>query len=334
MVEGDPGIPSEPGRPAGHEIAVVTVLYNSGDTIRECLDSLPREVEVIVVDNASSDRGAELAKGARPDARVIRCERNLGFGPGCNVGWRAATRPLIAFVNPDVRLHPETLARLRQRLAIEPRAMVGPALLDDSGAPRRCKRRPSAIADLLGLLPAAARWASSGWDGRIAAEDRVHVHGGRVDSVEGACFLVRRSDLEAIGGFDEDFFLYYEEESLALRLAQLGGGAIYEPSATAEHVGATSTRKAIGLATRNFYRSRVLFYRKRDGALAGLLVGLMLMVGLLISMPVAALNALLRRRRPNTLRQQVHALRGLLAGMIAPVRSDASYTRGYDARRS
>jgi N-acetylglucosaminyl-diphospho-decaprenol L-rhamnosyltransferase len=327
MIQSDPGTPAAPGRRRSlRDLALVTVLYGSASTIAGCLESVPADVEVIVVDNASSDDGAAVAKAVRPDARVIRSERNLGFGPGCNVGWRAAQRPVIAFVNPDVRLHADTLARLLERLEAEPHAIVGPAMLDESGAARRCKRRPSALADLLGLLPAAARWAPSGWDGRVAGEAGVHAHGGVVDSVEGACFLVRRSDLETVGGFDEDFFLYYEEESLALRLARLGGRAIYEPSVAAEHVGGASTRADSALATRHMYRSRVLFYRKRDGTLRGLLTGAMLIAGVLATMPVAVVNALLRRPRPNTPSRQWQVLRGLLAGMTARPRSGVRYS--------
>jgi len=296
-------------------LSVVTVLYNSGGVIDGLLASLPSAVEVIVVDNASADDGARRAQALRPDALVIRAERNLGFGGGCNLGWRAASRPLLAFVNPDVRLGRGTLEILLSRLAQERGSMVGPALLDEAGKPRPCKRRPSVLLDLCGLLPAAGRWAPSGSDGKLDPGDPVHAQGGPVACVEGACFAVRRSDLEAIGGFDEDFFLYYEEESLALRLERRGGRVIYEPRAVAEHAGASSTRAVPSAATHHFHRSRVVFYRKRDGDVRGMLAGLLLAFGLIISAPAAILNLLLGRGRPTTPRYLRDALGGLLSGL-------------------
>jgi N-acetylglucosaminyl-diphospho-decaprenol L-rhamnosyltransferase len=146
-----------------------------------------------------------------------------------------------------------------------------------------------------------------------------------VPCIEGACFVMRRADLEAIGGFDEDFFLYYEEESLVLRLARLGGGAVYEPRAEAEHSGAASTARVSALATRHFHRSRVIFYRKRDGELLGVLSGLLLAIAVIASVPSAAVNALLRRRRRWTLSECRQALRGLMEGVVAPLSSGVEY---------
>jgi N-acetylglucosaminyl-diphospho-decaprenol L-rhamnosyltransferase len=311
--------------PTLHDVAVVIVLYNSADEIEKCLDSVPAEVAVMVVDNASTDDGAARARQVRPDATVLQSRRNLGFGGGCNLGWRATNRPFVAFVNPDVRLRGDVLSVLLDRLAGLQNFVVGPCLVDGHGVPRRCKRRPSALADVLGLLPASARWAPEGWDGKLNPKDPVHVNGGPVASVEGACFLVRRSELAAIGGFDEDFFLYCEEESIALRLAGLRGGALYEPRAIADHSGAASTSRVGTLATRHLHRSRVIFYRKRDGALRGELTGLLLIFAVLLATPSAVVNTLLRRRRHTTLAQQRHVLAGLWAGMTAPLHSEVSY---------
>jgi N-acetylglucosaminyl-diphospho-decaprenol L-rhamnosyltransferase len=311
--------------PAASRLSVVIVLYNSADVIADCLATVASGAEVIVIDNASTDDGAELARAARPDARVIRSPRNLGFGAGCNLGWKVATRPYVAFVNPDVRLRADALELLLRRLGGEKHSVVGPALLDRSGAARPCKRRPSALLDFCGLLPAAVRWGPAGIDGKLDRAAPVHRDGGAVASVEGACFLISTADLEAINGFDEDLFLYYEEESIALRLARLGGGAIYEPGAVAEHVGEASTSQVAELATRHLHRSRIIFYRKRDGVLRGELTALVLIVGVLLSAPSAAANSVLRRAGHTMLGQRWHVLAGLLAGMTAALRSDLSY---------
>lgn len=304
---------------------MVVVLYESAEVIERCVEALPEAVQVALVDNASTDDGLERARALRPDAITVRSERNLGFGVGCNLGWRAATQPIVAFINPDVRVRADTLPRLLERLNEEEHAMIGPALLTVSGVPRLCKAQPSPLRDVLGLLPAAARWAPVGWDGKLDQADLVHARGGPAPSVEGACFVIRRSDLEAIGGFDEDFFLYREEESLALRLSRLGGGAVYEPRALVEHLGGDSTSKDSCFATRHFHRSRVIFYRKRNGDSRGMLIAVAMAGALIVAAAGAAVNAILGRGRETTLEECWYALRGILAGMTARLQSDIAY---------
>jgi N-acetylglucosaminyl-diphospho-decaprenol L-rhamnosyltransferase len=318
----------ERGQARIEDLAVVVVLHNSGGVVEECLEALPAQAEVIIVDNASVDDGLEQARTHRPDAIVVRSGRNLGFGTGCNIGWRAATRPYVAFVNPDVRVGDATLPLLLARLSREQHSIVGPALLDASGRPRRCKRQPSALLDICGLLPAAARWAPTGWDGKVDHADPIHIRGGSVGSIEGACFVVRRADLEAIGGFDEDLFLYYEEDSLATRLARLGGGTVYEPYAVAEHLGGDSTGKVAALATHHLHRSRVIFYRKRHGDRLGILIGVMLVLAALLSGAAAVVKMILGRERSTTLSDLRHILGGLRAGMTATLRSEPSCRLG------
>ncbi len=319
---------TEHGQASISELAVVIVLHNSADVVYPCLEAVPAQTQVIIVDNASADDGLELARAHRRDAIVVRSDRNVGFGAGCNLGWRAATRLYIAFVNPDVRLGDTTLPLLLARLAKEQHSIVGPALVDASGRPRRCKRKPSALLDICGLLPAAARWAPTGWDGKVAHADPIQMRGGSVGSIEGACFVVRRADLEAIGGFDEDLFLYYEEDSLATRLARLGGGAFYEPGAVAEHVGGHSTGKVAALAKHHLHRSRVIFYRKREGDLGGILIGMALVFAALLSGAAVVVNVIVGREHSTTLSDIRHTLGGLFAGMTATLSGEPSHRLG------
>jgi len=314
------------------EVSVVTVLYNSADVVEACLASLPYDVEVVVVDNASADDGAERALAARPDAIVVRSPQNLGFGGGCNLGWRRATGRYIAFINPDVRLAPGALEALVRRLASEPRASVGPAMLDAGGRPRRVKLPASPLADFLAMLPAAGRW-NAGRDGRLAASAPLHEQGGEVSHVEGACFAIRREDLEAIGGFDEDLFLYDEEESLALRLAALGGRALYDPSVAVEHSGAHATERVSSLATRHMYRSRVLLYRKRDGRPRAIAAAAAIALAVVLALPVAVVNTVLRRERLLTLAHLVNVMRGIASGLACVPRSGVVYPAPGRGRR-
>lgn len=307
------------------DVCVVIVLYNSERVIEDCLVSIPEDVEVIAVDNASIDDAGALAKRVRSDAVVIRSERNRGFGGGCNLGLAQATRRYVAFVNPDVRLRAGALEMMVKRLLVERHGIVGPAMLDELGVVRRCNRRARALYDIVWLLPSSPRWVPARWDGKLGLSHRIHREGGHVSHVEGACFVVRRTDLEAIGGFDEDFFLYSEEESIALRLARLGGRAVYEPAAEVEHIGGHCTERVRGAATRQFHRSRVVLYRKRDGNIRGLLSAGLWASALVVSAPVAAVNSVSRRPRGLTLGYVWNALLGISAGAVAKGQSGVRY---------
>jgi N-acetylglucosaminyl-diphospho-decaprenol L-rhamnosyltransferase len=309
------------------ELTVVTVLYNSADVIEGCLRALPADVEIVVVDNCSTDRGATIAARARPDAKIMRSPRNLGFGGGCNLGWRQGSWRYVAFINPDVRVLPGALETLVERLRTEPHAIIGPVMLDEHGRPRQCKRRAELRSDVIGLLPSSVRWSPQRWGDRLDESDLLHTRGGVVDQVEGACFVVSRADLDLVGGFDEDLFLYDEEESLAVRLRALGGEAIYEPAAAVGHSGQDSTSRIGAVATRHMYRSRVLLYRKRDGNVRGLLAAAVLALAAIASMPAAAVNSLLRRPKTLTLPHVWWVLRGIAAGAASRPTATIAYPR-------
>jgi GT2 family glycosyltransferase len=234
-----------------------------------------------------------------------------------------ATRPYIAFVNPDVVLEPDTLSILVQRLRQEPHGVVGPAVLDEHGNPRSPNRHQSVFLDFIHLFPSAGRWTHRlGWDGRVPARDPVRRRGGPVAFVEGACFVVRKSDLETIGGFDTDFFLYCEEQSLAIRLERLGGRSFYDPSAVARHSGAHATNVVAPLALSHYFRSRVMLYRKRDGAVRGRLSAALLLIGAVCQLIAALINRALRRASNNTPALALATVRGIVSGAFARLRFD------------
>jgi GT2 family glycosyltransferase len=293
------------------QVSVVVVLHNSAQVVERCMTALPAEVEVIVVDNESSDGGAAIAARARPDASVIRSENNLGFGRGCEAGANAATRPVLLFLNPDAEIGAAAIRTLTGTLIRHPRAVVGPRLLDVAGQTRLLRAELDMRKDALWLLPASQRWIPSSW--RRQPETRVDIER-QVLYVEGACFLVRRADLQAAGGFDPDLFLYFEESSLAHRLKQLGGGAWYEPRALATHIGQASTSKRDRFCAFHFYRSRVIFERKTVGDRKGRLRTLPLLGAALVALLNAAVQQLIGRR-PGAVLDAVAVMRGAIAGV-------------------
>jgi GT2 family glycosyltransferase len=236
-----------PGPDPLGDLAVVVVTYNSAGHIAPTLRALPtdRLAGVVVVDNASADgtvatvRALDLA-----GVTVVANERNVGFGAGNNVGARAAPPSRwIAFVNPDAVVDADALTALVDHLAANPRvALVAPRLRNDDG--------PLISAGDLPTVAALVRYQTPEPIRRLLPDRRrppAYDRTGPVGYVEGACLVADRAALAAIGGFDERYFLFFEEADLARRLAAAGRSVELVASATAWHaVGATRAGERLG----------------------------------------------------------------------------------------
>jgi N-acetylglucosaminyl-diphospho-decaprenol L-rhamnosyltransferase len=276
-------------------IDVVIVNWNSRELLRECLTALDcstntGELNVIVIDNASSDRSADGLAAERLHIDVVVNDENCGFAAACNQGASRGGAPLILFLNPDVRLKADALDKVCRYLTEPANAGVGIAgiqLIDAQGhVQRSCARTPTPAALMLRsmfldrLCPALVRpHFLKEWDHRDTRP---------VDQVMGACLMIRRPTWEELGGFDERFFLYYEDVDLCVAARQAGWSVIYFAGAQAEHVG-QGTTQAIKLR-RILYeaRSRIRYVAKRHGKAWAGLVGLLIV---LFELPVRGLYA-------------------------------------------
>ena len=220
--------------------AIVTVIHDSALELPLLLDSVellpePRP-RVIVVDSGSSDRGPALA--AERGAEVVTLEGNRGFGAGCNAGLERVTERVTAFVNPDVELLDDGLARLALD-ASTGRALLAPRLLNADGSVQDSAhplpgRLETLIPALLPrrLLPTRFEpWRSE------ATRD--------VGWAVAACILGRTDDLRAIGPFDPDAFLFYEDMELCLRAHRAGIPTLLRPDVAVRHLGGASTSRAL-----------------------------------------------------------------------------------------
>jgi GT2 family glycosyltransferase len=253
------------------EVAAVLVNYNAGAELRRALRSVADEMagtpwEAVVVDNASSDGSAAIAGEFAPHARLIANRENAGFGRGVNQGIAASAAPLILIMNPDCRLAPGAVAALRGELDAHPAcAIAGPRVIDPDGSIQGSARGdPDMLTGLFGrtgllrrLLPGApvsTRNVVTEEAIRSAARSVV------VDWVSGACMLARRSALDAVGGFDEGYFLYWEDADLCRRLRGRGHHVRYVPGASAVHQVGHSSRTARADSIRAFHASAYRYY--------------------------------------------------------------------------
>ena len=291
-------------------IDVVVVSYNSRDTLRECVEPLAGlpGVAVTVVDNASPDRSLEVV--ADLPVQAIDSGRNGGFGFGSNLGMAAGSAPFVLFVNPDARIDPEGLERLAAVLEAEPDvAIVGPRLLEDHDrlvpSMRRFQRAGATWSQALFLHRLLRRAA---WANEIVRDPAVYEHVAYPEWLSGACMLARRAALEAIGGFDEGFFLYCEDMDLCARLRAAGHEIRYEPSVAVHHEGGRSAPRASLYAV--LARSRTRYARLHSGTVSAFLQRAGLALNAITHVVVAAGRSERARGHAAALRAVVRAAPG------------------------
>lgn len=248
-------------------VSVVVVTHNCREHVRRCLDELRATGdladadEILVVDNASTDGTPELVEAAYPEVRLLGLGDNLGFGAANNRGAAAAEGEALLLLNSDAWLEPGALPRLRQALADDPRlALVAPRLFYPDGRPQFVwSPEVSIVGEAVQLLRnriEGSEWSHGGLVGLL----RPFLGPGWLTA---ACVLARRSAFEAVGGFDEDFFLYFEDVDLCRRLQAAGWRADVVSDARARHVRGGSWNEA---AKKRYRRSQALYYRKHRPA--------------------------------------------------------------------
>lgn len=221
-------VQSQPDNRIPYSIVVVTwqsaaELRQLLDSITDCLDITP---EVIVVDNASTDRPRSVLDEWSGAGRFIGLDGNLGFGTAANIGVEASTGETVVLLNPDTRLIDARLAEL-VRQAEHLGALVGPRLLNTDRTVQ-----PSASGPPAGVWP----WIRAVVPGGVASSAvKAYTEPWRLDRLtpvtwlSGACIAARRSLLTALGPFDPAIHLYAEDLDLCLRAGKAGIGSFFAP---------------------------------------------------------------------------------------------------------
>ena len=235
-----------------------------------------------------------------------------------------ARRKTLIFLNPDAVPEPGALELLAARVRRDRRAVFGPELLTADGSVRFLCRKRSLLRHEAGdLIPGLHRVMPSAWRRDLPPDSPVYEAGGSVAYLQGACIAIDRQMFGSLGGFDEDFFLYAEEEGLCARVRANGGEAVYEPRARVRHIAGTSSAQSESPAARRLavfhrFRSRIVLFRKSRGRLGGLLAAIVISPALLVQSAAGlVLGRGFRRRRGLEKGYLGLAIRGLLAGLRA-----------------
>jgi GT2 family glycosyltransferase len=255
-------------RAATPRVQAVVVAYNSARTLRACVAPLAamEGVGVIVVDNASPDDSLGAVAGL--PVTTVRSTRNRGFAAGCNLGVAHASAPYVLLLNPDARIAAPALDALAAVLDAD--ATVGiaaPRILEQDGSlahsQRRFPRRRSTFAQALFLH---RLWPRAAWTDELVRDPAAYEVAGSPEWVSGACMLVRRSTLEALGGLEERYFLYCEDIDLCARMHHAGFSVRFVPEAVVHHEGGASRPREELLAL--YARNRVRYARAHGGRAA------------------------------------------------------------------
>lgn len=241
---------------AGYSTAVIIVNYNAGAMLARCLEALERQTfrdfHTIVVDNGSSDGSAEGIESRYPRVTLVRAGENLGFAAGNNLGLQhAGAVQWIALLNPDAYAAADWLERFV--------AAGDKAEFDFFGCGMRLADSPE-ILDGTGDV-----YHVSGVAWRRDHGARASAGARDADEIFAPCAaaaLYRRVDLEAVGGFDESYFCYFEDVDLAFRLRLRGLRCAYVPDAVVDHVSSGITGKRSDFATYHGHRNMVWTYVK------------------------------------------------------------------------
>jgi len=252
-------------------VSVVMVVYMTGEALEQSVERVladPLVDEFVIVDNGSSPVEAQRLRAlATRDDRVVLLSGhgNIGFARGANLGARNAKGDLLVFLNPDAFLQPGCIAELvRETEGRASPCIVGGRVLNADRTEQRGARRGEitpmsallSLSTLSKLIPGWRRFEVH-WEDEASPEQAQSV-----PTISGACFCMRRRDFDAVGGFDEGYFLHVEDVDLCWRVRQQGGEVLFHPKAEVVHLGHTSLasplkvefHKGVGLA--RYFRKR------------------------------------------------------------------------------
>ncbi|MEQ8286822.1 glycosyltransferase family 2 protein [Thalassospira sp.] len=240
---------------------VITITHNGGLVIGGLLKSLPADLPLIVVDNASRDDTLDIVVAIRPDAQIIRNETGLGYGAAASQGLAAVKTEFALLANPDALMTADAISALVEAADAYPEAaMFGPIHKDGDG-----NIEPSHNVEL---------WKRKSYG--KSAYDCVPEGPISVEFLSGAVNLVRMNVMSQIGSYDPEIYLYYEDDDMCMRLRQAGYSLVLASSSVVTHLNGGSVRPNRAYYWEKFWNiawSRIYFETKYKGRIAGSCLG-------------------------------------------------------------
>lgn len=233
------------------DLSIVIVNWNTRESLETCLRSIAArsgalDIQIIVVDNQSSDGSSEMVSRNFPGVCLVNSGGNIGFARGCNLGLTRATAPLVLFLNPDTEIIGDALeqmvAFMRSHAAV---AALNCKIRELSGAAfgPGLQWFPSPLTELARLF-LVSQETERGLGAFLPYQDPST--SGFVKKLYGGCLLVQKQAFEAVGAFDERFFMYCEDVDLSRRLTNAGWKLYYLSEVEVFHLGGGASSRAPG----------------------------------------------------------------------------------------
>jgi hypothetical protein len=250
------------------KLSTIIVSWNTKEILAQCLDSLIAEQvegghEILVVDNASTDGSPEMVRERYPEVILMASRENLGFAKANNQALEICTGDAVLLLNPDTQVLPGALTVLLNFLETHPSVgACGAKLLNPDGSLQfSCSPEPTLKSEFQRLLhlPGIHRdgsYSMERWDANSPRQ---------VDTLIGACIMVRRKTLEEVGCLDETFYMYSEEVDYCKRIRQKGWEIFWAPEAEVIHYGGQSTQQSATKMFLQLYLGKLKYFRKHYG---------------------------------------------------------------------
>lgn len=245
-------------------LSIIIVTYNSGAFIRECIQSIEKyyqnPFEIIIIDNNSTDETIDQIKKLKSIIHLFPQEKNLGFSKANNIGVSHAKGELLFFLNPDTKILDSSINLLTTYLlSHEDTGIVAPKLVNLEGVPQKSVRSLPTISGALAEYFGDHKNAHEPYV--PAGKDPVEV-----ESVVGGAIMMKKEVYQKLGGFDERFFMYFEDLDLCRKVLHLGLKIIFLPTVTVKHkVGASAATNP--LVSRYIRDSFYLYHGRMGGML-------------------------------------------------------------------
>lgn len=259
------------------KISFVIVNYNLSDEIRECVESLVKNIkkikfEIIIVDNNSPEDSAKKLPLYFPPDKFNNIffyflQENKGFGSGCNYGAKQVSSDIICFLNPDTVITEDIFDELVTFLNSGKNiAAVSPASTRTRFFDYSAGVFPSFFLEALNVV-FLGRLLEAFFINFKHTVLKKNVF--PVDWILGASIIIKKDVFSSLKGFDEDYFMFFEEMDLFYRIKKSGYQVFYFPAKKIHHIGSAGTKKDYTAFTRTFYNSKILFFRKQYGPFWG-----------------------------------------------------------------
>jgi GT2 family glycosyltransferase len=284
------------------DLSIILVSWNTKKYLLDCTGLIFQKGtfdrwEVIIVDNGSQDGSGVEVKRTFPDVHLIQNDRNLGFAKAVNQGLQKASGKYVLLLNPDTQVKNGSIEQLVLFMeGCSDAGVAGAQLLDADGSKQNSIANfPSLATELLNK--SLLRWL---FPKKFLGKERDYSEPVEVDSVIGACMMVRREAVDQIGFMDEDYFLFLEETDWCYRMKRAGWKVYHVPQAEVYHFQGKSAEKEKERAKVEYFRSRYYFFKKNRGHFQWfvLLIGLLMRLGFeLLGMVLASLVTLFMIKR-------------------------------------